>query len=233
MFTGIVESLGEIVSIVAVGQDGGLRVTVDAPVRDLTIGESIAVDGTCLTVVASENGQSPFSFDLSPETLARTIAGDYRVGTCVNVERAMRPTDRFGGHYVTGHVDTAARLARVETYDDGSKKFWFRCTFDGQGLAWHTEWIVPKGSIGVQGVSLTLVDIEEDGFSVVLVPHTLERTTLRLLQEGQAVNIEFDWMVKSLWNFARTQAFEGALSFGGQRAPQRFGVLGMGGGYPT
>lgn len=228
MFTGLVESLGEIVSIVAVGRDGGLRVTVASPHRDLVIGESIAIDGACLTVVATENGGAPFAFDLSPETLAKTIAGQYRVGTRINVERAMRPTDRFGGHYVTGHVDTGARVARIEPYDDGSKKFWFRSLEDGQ---WPEEWTVPKGSVSVQGVSLTIVDVEEDGFSVVLVPHTLERTTLRFLQEGQPVNIEFDWMVKALWNFARTQALDGALPLGASRAlpysvPQH-------GGYPT
>lgn len=230
MFTGIVESLGEIVSIVAVGRDGGLRVTVASSHRDLVIGESISVDGACLTVVSTENGAAPFAFDLSPETLAKTVAGRYRIGTRLNLERAMRPTDRFGGHYVTGHVDTSARLARIENFDDGSKKFWLRSLApEGE---WPEAWTVPKGSITVQGLSLTLVDVEDDGFSVVLVPHTLERTTLRLWQEGQAVNIEFDWMVKTLWNFSRTQAFEG-LTPGRPPAIPDFHVPFVGGGYPA
>lgn len=233
MFTGLVESLGEIVSIVAIGRDGGLRATVASPHRDLVIGESVAIDGACLTVVATENGAAPFAFDLSPETLARTIAGEYRIGTRVNVERAMRAGDRFGGHYVTGHVDSAASVVRVEPYDDGSKKFWFRALrADAQ---WPEAWTIPKGSITIQGVSLTLVDVEEDGFSVVLVPHTLERTTLRFLQEGQAVNVEFDWMVKALWNFARTHALDGTLPLGAP--PRSHGIpapgAGWGGGYPT
>jgi riboflavin synthase len=230
MFTGIVESLGEIVSVVAIGRDGGLRMTVDAPLRELVIGESIAVDGTCLTVVATKDGTAPFSFDLSPETLAKTIAGTYRIGSKVNVERAMRPTDRFGGHIVTGHVDTGARLARIEHYDDGSKKLWFRSL--GEQNRWPEEWVVPKGSITVQGVSLTVVDVEEDGFSVVLVPHTLERTTLRFLQEGEAVNVEFDWMVKTLWNFTRTQAFDGVLPLLSSSATGYVRPA-LGGGYAT
>jgi riboflavin synthase len=155
--------------------------------ESLEPGESVAVNGCCLTVVAAAGGR--FEVQAGPETLARTNLGGRRPGDCVNLERALRVGDRLGGHFVQGHVDTTATLH--ERRREGEWEF-LAFAIDP---AW-TPLLVPKGSIAVDGVSLTLVEVTPEGFSVMLIPHTLAVTTLGLIQPGDRVNIETDILAK-------------------------------------
>jgi riboflavin synthase len=153
----------------------------------LAIGESVAVNGCCLTVVASDGER--FEVQTGPETLLRTNLGGKRAGDHVNFERSLRVGDRLGGHFVQGHIDATAALR--ERRQEGEWEF-LAFTLD---RAW-TGLLVSKGSVAVDGVSLTLVDVWIDGFSVMLIPHTLAVTTLGLLEPGDRVNIETDILAK-------------------------------------
>lgn len=187
MFTGLVEALGRVVD--AVEEAGGRRLVLDWPGFDgtLAIGESVAVNGCCLTVVAAEGTR--FSVQAGPETLLRTNLGSKAAGDAVNLERSLRVGDRLGGHFVQGHVDTTAAL--LERRPEGE---WDFLAF-GLDPEW-TPLMVPKGSVAVDGVSLTLVDVGPDRFSVMLIPHTLAVTTLGTLRPGDRVNIEADMLAK-------------------------------------
>ena len=189
MFTGLVQALGRIDRIVEEGT--GIRFTFaweDLSADDpLEIGESIAVNGCCLTIVAVDGGR--FEVQAGPETLMRTNLGNGNAEDRVNLERALKVGDRLGGHFVQGHVDTVATLR--ERRPEGEWEF-LAFAID---RAW-TPLLVPKGSIAVDGVSLTLVDVVPDGFSVMLIPHTLAVTTLGLIRPGDAVNIEVDMLAK-------------------------------------
>ncbi len=188
MFTGLVEALGRIEAVAEV-EGAGHRLTLSWPdLREpMTLGESIAVNGCCLTVVETEGNS--FTVQAGPETLLRTNLGTKRPGDRVNLERSLRVGDRLGGHFVQGHVDATAEL--VERRTEGEWEFLaFRVAAE-----W-TRLMVAKGSIAVDGVSLTLVDVGEDSFSVMLIPHTLSVTTLGSLRPGDRVNIEADMLAK-------------------------------------
>jgi riboflavin synthase len=187
MFTGIVEGMGLVEK--AVRNPPGLRLVVRAPSAEWQPqpGASIAVSGCCLTVVEREN--TCLTFELGPETLAKTRLGGVSPGERVNLERSLRVGDEIGGHWVTGHVDGLGQLERRQDEGDWSL-FWFRMPMElGHQMA-------PKGSVAVEGVSLTLVDVSDDHFSVALIPHTLAVTTLGDLREGDAVNLETDILAK-------------------------------------
>jgi riboflavin synthase len=187
MFTGLVEALGRVEAVVE--ERAGRRLTIAWPGLDepLAIGESIAVNGCCLTVVAI--GESSFEVQAGPETLLRTNLGSLQVGSPVNLERSLRVGDRLGGHFVQGHIDVTAEL--IERRPEGEWEFLsFRID-----PAW-TPLMVEKGAIAVDGVSLTLVEVGEDRFSVMLIPHTLAVTTLGTLRPGGLVNIETDVLAK-------------------------------------
>jgi riboflavin synthase len=196
VFTGLVQALGRMERIDQ--EDAGIRFTIlwDGLTKDdpLALGESIAINGCCLTVVAVIDDR--FEVQAGPESLARTNLGARRVGDRVNLERALQVGDRLGGHFVQGHVDTTATLR--ERRSEGEWEF-LAFTIDP---AW-TPLLVPKGSIAVDGVSLTLVDVEPDGFSVMLIPHTLAVTTLGLIRPGDAVNIEADMLAKHVQKLLR------------------------------
>ena len=187
MFTGLVEATGKITSLESQGP--GMRIVVDAGdlADGVQIGDSIANNGCCLTVIAATG---PYlAFEAGPETLAKTSLGSKQVGDSLNLERSLQVGDRLGGHLVTGHVD--ARGVLDERTDDAEwSTLWFKVpkTLIRQ--------MAPKGSITVEGVSLTLVDVEADRFSVALIPHTLEVTTLGGLQPGDTVNLETDLLAK-------------------------------------
>jgi riboflavin synthase len=187
MFTGLVETLGRIASVEP--ENSGRRLTLLWPHlgEPMTLGESVAVNGCCLTVVEAERER--FVVQVGPETLLRTNLGTRSKGDCVNLERSLRIGDKLGGHFVQGHVDTTAEL--VERRIDGEWEF-FTFQLDPE---W-TRLMVPKGSIAVDGVSLTLVDVGEDRFSVMLIPHTLGMTTLGSLKIGDRVNLETDMLAK-------------------------------------
>jgi len=187
LFTGLVEALGRVDRVEEEGPGRRFRLVwpgLDAPPA---LGESVAVNGCCLTVVSAE-GES-FDVQAGPETLARTNLGTKRAGDPVNLERSLRVGDRLGGHFVQGHVDATAAL--VERRPDGNWDF-LAFAIDP---AW-TPLMVPKGSIAVDGVSLTLVEVTADGFSLMLIPHTLAVTTLGTLRPGDRVNIETDMLAK-------------------------------------
>jgi riboflavin synthase len=187
LFTGLVEALGLVVKVEE--ENSGRRFRLAWPYfsEAFTLGESIAVNGCCLTVVATEG--TDFDVQLGPETLLRTNLGSKVMGDSVNLERSLKVGDRLGGHFVQGHVDTTARLS--ERRPDGE---WDFLAFE-IGSDW-TPLMVSKGSIAIDGVSLTLVDVGVDRFSIMLIPHTLAVTTLGTLKIGDRVNIETDMLAK-------------------------------------
>jgi riboflavin synthase len=187
LFTGLVEALGRVERVEDEGSGRRFRLAWPGLVGSLILGESIAVNGCCLTVVSTEG--TTFDAQAGPETLLRTNLGSKIVGDVVNLERSLRVGDRLGGHFVQGHVDTTAAL--VERRPDGE---WDFLAF-ALDPAW-TPLMVPKGSIAVDGVSLTLVDVAPDRFSIMLIPHTLAVTTLGRLRPGDRVNIEADMLAK-------------------------------------
>lgn len=188
MFTGLVETCGTLRRLVRQGP--GARLTLGAPaalVAALQLGESVAVDGVCLTVVAVAGDQ--FEVEASGETLARTTLGDRRVGDRVHLERALRLSDRLGGHLVSGHVDDTGRVRQMQA--SGAS---LAVSFDAPAAV--AKYLVPKGSIAVDGVSLTVNEVDERGFQVVLIPHTQNVVHLAEKQPGDRVNLEADLIGK-------------------------------------
>ncbi len=180
MFTGLVREVGRVVSI----EDGRLRVESGLAAA---IGDSICVAGVCLTVV--DGDRSTLAFDVVPETLARTTLGRLEAGSPVNLEPALRAGEALGGHYVQGHVDGVGRVRSAEPEGDG-KRVWI----DAPEAV--VRYCVEKGSIAVDGTSLTVAGVDEEGFAVALIPHTLAATTLGRLEPGGEVNLEPDVLAK-------------------------------------
>jgi riboflavin synthase len=194
MFTGLVEVLGTVRDLVSDG--AGRRLILAAPeiAGQLTLGESVSVNGACLTVVAPD--AQTCTFRLSPETLERTNLGALRLGDRVNLERSLRLGDRLGGHLVQGHVDGVGHVAERRTEGEWVT-IWFTCPPE---LAAQ---MVSKGSVTVDGVSLTVVEVGPDRFSVALIPHTLAITTLGFKQPGDAVNLETDIIGKYVGSYLK------------------------------
>ncbi len=187
MFTGLVREVGRVVAREG-GPDGSL-LTVEAPAtaRDARLGDSIALDGVCLTVVAVAG--DTFAFEAVPETLGRTALRRLETGSRINVEPSLRAGDPLGGHIVQGHVDGVATVRSVEPEGDG-KRIWFDPPRE------LLRYLVEKGSVAVQGTSLTVADTDDHGFAVALIPHTLGATTLGDLEPADAVNVEVDVLAK-------------------------------------
>lgn len=189
MFTGLVEGRGTVTQ----QRDEGASVRLEiAPPESMTaepavIGESISISGCCLTIVARDGGR--WTFQAGAETLDKTILGELRVGAAVNLERSLPVDGRLGGHFVQGHVDGVGVVDRIDR-DGEWITIWFRVPAELSRL------MVSKGSVAVDGISLTLVDVEPSRFSVALIPHTLEVTTLGLRKVGDQVNIETDILGK-------------------------------------
>jgi riboflavin synthase len=187
MFTGLVETMGAIKHIEREGSGKRLRVVYHNEADPLSLGESVAVDGCCLTVV--ERGDDWFDVQAGPETLVRTTLGIRQAGDLVNLERAVRPSDRLGGHIVQGHIDTTATL--VDVRREGEWRF--------LSFAIEPRWtalMVEKGSIAIDGVSLTLMSVGPTDFQIMLIPHTLEVTTLGRRAPGSRVNVETDLLAR-------------------------------------
>ena len=188
MFTGLIAGVGRLAARESLGGDVRLRVEVgDLPFDGVALGESIAVNGVCLTVVAFD--AAGFAVDASNETLALTTLGRIELGAPLNLERAMLPTDRLGGHLVSGHVDGLGHAVR--RWDDA------------RAVRWRIEapmtmlrYIAHKGSVCVDGVSLTVNAVDAAGFEIALIPHTVEHTAFRAMREGDAVNLEVDLLAR-------------------------------------
>jgi len=186
MFTGLVQGVGSVAGIER--SDDGARITIASPlVPELNAGDSIAINGVCLTAVALDGGS--FAADAMNETLARSSLGDLVPGSMVNLELPLRATDRLGGHVVQGHVDGVGTIEEVS--DDG-----FARRIRIEAPADVLRYVVEKGSIAVDGVSLTVTGVDERSFTVSLIPETLQRTNLGRLSAGSRVNLEVDVLAK-------------------------------------
>ncbi|MEI6692668.1 MAG: riboflavin synthase [Chlorobium sp.] len=189
MFTGIIKDVGRVSGVK--GQNGGLRLRVsyrNSPeFTTLSIDESVSLNGACQTVVAV--GEGWFEVDTVEETLSKTTLGSFQVGSQVNLERAVRPMDRLGGHFVLGHVDCAAKVHEIRQLGS-SREIWvfFPDVF--------SPFIVSAGSITIDGISLTVAKLEALRFAVAIIPYTFAHTTLHALQQGSKVNLEFDILGK-------------------------------------
>ena len=192
MFTGIIEGLAEVTSVARAkkGADTVMRVKLGRMAKGLKLGDSVCVNGACLTVTKLSKGEA--QFEMVAETMRRTSLGKVRPGDRVNIERSMRVGDRLEGHFVLGHVDGTATVSeKIEAPSETT--MWFQ--LDNKELA---SALVEKGSVAVDGVSLTVVDVDgsSNRFSISLIPHTLEMTTLGLKKKGAKVNIETDVLSK-------------------------------------
>lgn len=187
MFTGIVESMAQVVDVQEEPPGRRLLLREAQIASDARLGDSIAINGCCLTVVSIEG--DVLGFEAGPETLVRTNLGLLRAGDRVNVERSMQLSDRLGGHLVTGHIDGVGHLA--ERHDEGA---WSNLRFRAPAALMRQ--MAAKGSIAIDGVSLTLVEVDDQRFSVALIPHTLAVTTLGQLGVGDPVNLETDLLAK-------------------------------------
>lgn len=188
MFTGIIEAVGQIGTIQINAQ--GARITVltgQLDMHDVKLGDSIATNGICLTVV--DFSANSFSADVSNETLARTGFAHYKSGQKVNLEKAMLPTTRFGGHMVSGHVDALSEIVAVE-HDGNSIHYWVSMPNDLAG------YIAEKGSVTIDGTSLTVNSLSDNKFRLTIVPHTTEQTIISSYQVGSKVNLEVDLIAR-------------------------------------
>ena len=188
MFTGLVEELGYVAALEPIGDGIRLRLAAKTVMDDIEMGASIAVNGVCLTVV--EFDSEHFAIDAVPETMDRTSLGSLDVGSTVNLERAVRASDRLGGHIVQGHVDATTRITNIESYEDGSWRYHFALAADA------AAYVVEKGSITIDGISLTVASLSDTEFSIAVIPHTAEVTTLGSRNVGDLVNLEVDVLAK-------------------------------------
>ena len=194
MFTGLIEDVGTIGDLRLQQKSAVLTVKTKLPVRSMARGASIAVNGACLTVV--KKGPKSFTVDVSPETLQRTSLETLTIGSMVNLERPMRLADRLGGHLVTGHVDGVGAVAAIERQGEFTI-----VTFDVPAPLGAL--LVPKGSVAVDGISLTVNVCRKQRFSVAIIPFTLRHTNLRARKVGDKVNIETDLIGKYVQSFMR------------------------------
>lgn len=201
MFTGLIEEVGMVRELRRGGDGARLTVATRFPMEEIRLGESIAVNGLCLTVVAFGGGT--FCADVSPESLDRSTLGGFAPGRAVNLERALRLSDRLGGHLVSGHIDGVATVT-ARRQDRNAVRFTFRVSRE------LTRYLVEKGSVAVDGISLTVNEVEGDTFGVAVIPHSLASTTLKDLRPGDRVNIETDLIAKYV-----ERLIEGGRSGGG------------------
>ena len=205
MFTGIIEETGEVQEMRRSVAGARLIVAASEVLTDLPLGGSVAVNGCCLTAVSRNSRE--FAADLSPETLSKTNLGDLRPGSTVNLERPLLPTERLSGHFVLGHVDGTGRVEALDPVGDGNWWLSVRVPDDIAPL------LVYKGSVAVDGVSLTVASLDESVMGIAIIPHTYEATSLRSAHPGDAVNIECDVIAKHV---RRLLAMRDAPLVGGQ-----------------
>ena len=196
MFTGIISGTGTIKSIMGSkrtsNSDRRIRLELGRVGKGLKIGDSVSVNGTCLTVIVLK--KTAAEFEIVKETMDRTTLGSFKDGDSVNIERSLKLSDRFEGHIVLGHVDGVGEISDVIKFP-AEIKMWIRVK--GKEMM---KYLVPKGSVTVDGISLTIVDVGKYKFSVALVPHTVSKTTIGTKVRGDTVNLEFDILSKYLAN---------------------------------
>ncbi|MGA9928675.1 MAG: riboflavin synthase [Nitrososphaeraceae archaeon] len=197
MFTGIISGTGTIKSITGSkrtsNSDRRIRLELGRVGKGLKIGDSVSVNGTCLTVIVLK--KTAAEFEIVKETMDRTTLGSFKDGDSVNIERSLKLSDRFEGHIVLGHVDGVGEISDVIKFP-AEIKMWIRVK--GKEMM---KYLVPKGSVTVDGISLTVVDVGKNKFSVALVPHTVSKTTIGTKVRGDTVNLEFDILSKYIANF--------------------------------
>lgn len=192
MFTGIVEDKG-VVEMVRPGEKSAtLSIRSEKIVSDLKVGDSVSVNGVCLTVTYFD--KSRFTVDAVPETMSRSNLGMLKAGSRVNLERALQVGARMGGHMVSGHVDTKGEIRKIEKEENA---VWFTIGMDSEQI----KYLIPKGSVAVNGISLTVVDVVADSFTISVIPHSLNETTLSEMKTGDKVNIEVDMTAKYIERF--------------------------------
>lgn len=187
MFTGIIESLGKVESVQSVGGDVRLRIGTELDMSDVHLGDSIATNGICLTVI--EWGENWYAADVSRESLNRTTLGTWKVGQRVNVEKAMLPTTRFGGHIVSGHVDAVGEITVVR---EDARSIYYEVTAPAE----IAKYLAEKGSVTVDGISLTINHLRGNIISLNLIPHTADRTNIGTWKTGVKVNLEVDVLAR-------------------------------------
>lgn len=208
MFTGLIEELGRVVSLRRGPNSAELVIAGEVIFSDLKTGDSVAVNGVCLT--AKNIGHKQFTADVMHESLKRTNLGVLGPGSAVNLERAMAADGRFGGHIVCGHIDGVGTITAVQGDDIATI---YRISAAPQQL----KYIIEKGSVAIDGISLTVVDVDEGSFSVSLIPHTAVQTTLGLKKAGDSVNLECDSIgkyVEKLLGLSSEKKSEGSLTLG-------------------
>ncbi len=192
MFTGLIIEMGEIIAVKKRRGGAILSLKANEAAKNAEIGDSIAVNGVCLTVVTKD--KAVLSFDLSDETLKSTNLGNLKTGNNVNLELSLRPDSKIGGHFVTGHVDAAGKIRSKTNLGDMIK-------IEIEAPAKVTGFLVEKGSVALDGISLTVVDVLRDGFTIVIIPHTAKLTTIGFKGIGDTVNLEADILGKYVAKF--------------------------------
>jgi len=192
MFSGIVETVGKINHINK--NNAFWTFTIEAPTitDDCKVGDSIAVNGICLTVV--KFNETSFSVDVIPETLSRTNLGQLNIGSLINLERAMLPTTRIGGHLIQGHIDTTCEFLGFETIGQGTIGYF---SLPNQ----YAHFLIDKGYVAIDGMSLTIASLNENSFAIAFIPHTISMTNLQHYQTGQLINLEVDMVGKYIQRF--------------------------------
>lgn len=192
MFTGIIEDIGSVETVQSGVNSAELRINSKVIPQDLKTGDSVSINGVCLTVTAYDT--RGFSVEAVPETMSRSNLGNLHAGSPVNLERALRVGDRMGGHMMSGHVDSKGIIQAV---DQEENAVWYTITLANDFI----RYLIPKGSVGIDGISLTVVEVSEDSFTVSVIPHTLRETTLAYRKKGDEVNIECDMTAKYIERF--------------------------------
>ncbi len=202
MFTGLIEEVGKLKNIQS--KVGGLEITVEAEkvLEDSKVGDSIAINGICLTI--TEIGENQFKFDVSQETINRSNIKYLKIGDYLNLERALRLSDRLGGHIVQGHVDTTGRIHSIIQKGEHTE---FQISFPEE----YKKLVIPKGSIAIDGISLTINEIKGNIISLNIIPHTIQSTNLQFRKQNDIVNIEFDILGKYVLNILESERKEEKL----------------------
>lgn len=196
MFTGIIQDKGRVMSVERQSSGLSLEISTNLDLSSLKIGDSIAVDGVCLTVVKLTG--PTFLVEVSPETRQRTTLARIKAGQEVNLEMPLKMSDPLGGHFVAGHVDGPGEIVAIIP-EGNSQRYYFRTSPE------ITKYLIPKGSVAIDGISLTIVDCQGEEFSVVVIPHTAARTTLGKKKVGDQVNLEVDLLAKYIEKFMDRQ----------------------------